>query len=71
MNPLKYFIENQQKKNKKGVVLGQNFGQIRFNVVKKVKKLALSIRLSHILHVEYILKQEVVVAQTPECVTQI
>ena len=51
------------------MVLGQNFGQIRSNVVKKVKKLALSIRLSHILHVEYILKQEVVVAQTPECVT--
>ena len=50
-----------------GVVLGPNLGQIRSNVVKKkVKKLALSIGFSHILHEEYILKQEVVVAQTPE-----
>ena len=48
-------------KNKVGVVLGQNLGQIRSNVVKKVKN-----RFFHILHVEYILKQEVVVAQTPE-----
>ena len=38
----------------------------RSNVVKKVKKLALSIGFSHILHGEYILKQEVVVVQTPE-----
>ena len=36
------------------------------NVVKKVKKLALSIGFSHILHGEYILKQEVVVVETPE-----
>ena len=49
-----------------GVVLGQNLGQIRSKVVKKVKKLALSIGFSHILHREYILKQEVVVVQTPE-----
>ena len=49
-----------------GVVLGQNLGQIRSNVVKRVKKLALSIGFSHILHGEYILKQEVVVVQTPE-----
>ena len=50
-----------------GVVLGQNLGQIRSNVMKKkVKKLALSIGFSHILHREYILKQEVVVLQTPE-----
>ena len=33
---------------------------------KKVKKLTLSIGFSHILHGEYILKQEVVVVQTPE-----
>ena len=33
---------------------------------KKVKKLALSIGFSHILHREYILKQEAVVVQTPE-----
>ena len=50
------------------VVLGQNLGrQIRSNVVKKLK-IALSIDLdcSYILHGEYILKQEIVVAQTPE-----
>ena len=55
------------KKIKMGVVLEENLGQIRSNVVKKkVKKLALSIGFSHILHREYILKQEVVVVQTPE-----
>ena len=48
------------------VVLGKNLGQIRFNVGKNVKKLALSIGVFHILHREYILKQEVVVVQTPE-----
>ena len=48
------------------MVLGQNFNQIRSNVVKKVKKLALSIAFSHILHGQYILKQEVVVVQTTE-----
>ena len=52
-------------KNKVGVVLVQNLGQIRSNVVKKVKKLALSIHFSHTSHGEYMLKQEVVVAQTP------
>ena len=42
-------------------------GQIRSNVVKKkVKKFALSIGFSHTLQKEYILKQEVVVVQTPE-----
>ena len=48
------------------VVLGQNLSQIRSNVVKKIKKLALSISLFHILHGEYLLKQKVVVVQTPE-----
>ena len=33
---------------------------------KKEKKLALSIGFFHILHGEYILKQEVVVVKTPE-----
>ena len=51
---------------KVGVVLGQNFYQIRSNVMKKVKKLTLSIAFSHILHGEYILKQEVVAVQTTE-----
>ena len=45
---------------------GKNFlGQIRSNVVKKVKKVALSIDFFHILHVEYLLKQKVVVVPTP------
>ena len=48
------------------MVLGQNLSQISSNVVKKVKKLALSIIFFHILHEEYILKQEVVLVQTPE-----
>ena len=43
-----------------GRVLEQNLGQIRSNVLKKVRKLSLSIGFSHILHGEYILKQEVV-----------
>ena len=48
------------------MVLGQNLGQIRSNVVKKVKKQALSIRFFHILHGEYLLKQKVVVVHIPE-----
>ena len=47
------------------MVLGQNLGQIRSNVVKKVKKQALSI-FFHILHGGYLLKQKEVVVQTPE-----
>ena len=66
MNPLTYFIRNQQEKNIMGLVLGQNLGQIKFNVMKKVKKLALLLGFSPILHGEYILKQEAVVVQTPE-----
>ena len=42
-----------------GVVLGQNLGQIRPNVVKKVKKQALSKSFFHILHGEYPLKEKV------------
>ena len=41
-----------------GVVLGQNLGQIRPNVVEKVKKQALSISFFHILHGEYPLKEK-------------
>ena len=48
------------------MVLGQNLGQIKPNVVKKVKKQALSISFFHILHGEYLLKQKVVVVLTPE-----
>ena len=49
-----------------GIVLRQNLGQIRPNIVKILKKWALSIAFFHILHGEYILKQKVVVVQTPE-----
>ena len=49
-----------------GVFLGQNFGQIRSNVVKKVKKMSLLIVFFHILHWEYLLKHKVVVVQRPE-----
>ena len=48
------------------VVLGQKLGQIRSNVVKKVKKQALSLVFFHILLGEYLLKQKVVVAKPPE-----
>ena len=48
------------------MVLGQNLGQIMSNVEKKVKKWALPIGSLYILHGEYILKQNVVVVQTPE-----
>ena len=48
------------------MVLGQNLGQIRPNVVKKVKKWALLIVFIHILHGEYLLKQKIVVLQTYE-----
>ena len=49
------------KINKVSVVLGQILDQIRSNVAKKVKKLALSIAFFHILHGEYLLKRKVVV----------
>ena len=54
-----YIIGNQQKKkNKFGVVLGQNMGQIRSSVMKKVNKLALSIYFFHIFHIlQHLLKQ--------------
>ena len=49
------------KKIKLGVVLGQNLGQIMSNVVKKVKKQAISLGFFHILLGDYLLKQEAVV----------
>ena len=48
------------------MVWGQNLGQIRSNVVKKVKKWALSIGFFYILHGEYLLKQKVVAVKTSE-----
>ena len=49
-----------------GVVFEVYLGQIKPNVVEKVKKLALSVSFFHILHGEYLLKQKVVVVQTLE-----
>ena len=43
------------------MVLGQNLGHIMPNVVKKVKKQALSLGSFHILVGDYLLKQEAVV----------
>ena len=54
----------KRKKTKWVGVLRQNLGQRV--PMKKVKKLALSIGFSHILHVEYISMQQVVIVQTPE-----
>ena len=54
------------KKIKLGVVLGQNLGQIMSNVVKKVKKQAISLGFFHILLGEYLLKQKVVVVKPSE-----
>ena len=49
------------------MVSGQNLGKITPNVVKIVKKQALSLSFFfHILHGEYLLKQKVVVVQTFE-----
>ena len=54
------------KKIKLGVVLGQNLGQIMSNIVKKVKKQAISLGFFHILLGDYLLKQEAVVVKLPE-----
>ena len=48
------------------VVLRQNLGQTKLNVVKKSKETGiLSIGFFHILHGEYLLKEKVVIVQTP------
>ena len=64
MNPLTYFIGNEQK-NKMDVVLGQNLRQIKSNVVKKVKKWALS-SVYFTWRIPYLLKQEEVVVEATE-----
>ena len=48
------------------MVLGQSLGQIMSNVVKKVKKQAISLGFFHILLGDYLLKQEAVVVKPPE-----
>ena len=48
------------------MVLRQNLGQISSNVVKKVKKQALSFGYFHILLGEYLLKQKLVVVKPAE-----
>ena len=49
------------KKIKVGLVLRQNLGQPRPDVMKKVKKQALPLGVFHILLGEYLLKQKVMV----------
>ena len=73
MNPLTYFIGNEQKKQQKNKKktkwvwsCGKIWAKLGQMLSKKVKKLELSIGFSHILHGEYILKQKVVIVQTPE-----
>ena len=48
------------------MVLEQNLDQIMSNVVKKVKKQAISLGFFHILLGNYLLKQEAVVVKPPE-----
>ena len=48
------------------MVLGKNLGQLMSNVVKKVKKQAISLGFFHILLGDYLLKQEAVVIKSPE-----
>ena len=48
------------------MVLRQNLGQISSNVVKKVKKQALSFGYFHSLLGEYLLKQKLVVVKPPK-----
>ena len=47
------------------MVLRQTLGQIRPNIVKKVKKQAISLGFFHVLLGDYLLKQEAVVAKPP------
>ena len=59
--------KNVLKKIKVVVVLGQNLGQIRSNVVKKKKEMGIIISFFfHILLREYLLKQDLVVVKPPE-----
>ena len=48
------------------MVLGQNLGEIMSNIVKKVKKQAISLGFFHILVGDYLLKQEAGVVKPPE-----
>ena len=67
IDSLNIFHWKPAKKIKLGVTFGQNLGQIRSNVVKKVKKQAFSISFFNVLHgEEYLLKQKVVVVQILE-----
>ena len=63
---LNIFHWKAAKKVKVGVILGENLGQIKPNDVKKVQKKALSIDFFPILQGEYLLKQKLVIVQTPE-----
>ena len=51
---------------KVGVMLGQNLGQIRSSVMKKVMKQALTLGFFHILLGEYLLKKKEEVVKPPQ-----
>ena len=59
---LNIFHWKPAKKNQSGCSLGAKFGSNRSNVVKKVKKQALSLGF----FILYLLKQKVVVVEQPE-----
>ena len=54
------------QKNQSGCGLGAKFGLNYFQCCEKSNETVLSIGFFHILHGEYLLKQKVVVVQTPE-----
>ena len=65
MNPLTYFIGNQQK-NKIGCGLGAKFVPNYVKCCEKSKETGNIIRLFHILLGDYLLKQKAVVVKPPE-----
>ena len=66
MNSLTYFVGKPAKKIKVGVVLGQNLGQIRSIVVKKVKKQEILAFFHILLFIFYLLKQKLAVVKPSE-----
>ena len=65
MNPLTYFIENQQKSQSE-YDLGVKFRPHYIQCCKKSKEMGIINRFLHILHGQYLWQQKVVVAQIPE-----
>ena len=65
MNPLTYFIENQQKKSN-WVWSWAKFGPNYVQCCEKSKETGNIIRFFHILLGDYLLKQKAVVVKPPE-----